>query len=209
MTPTVVSAPAEVPVVAVDPHTGPAGMPTVDADNVGGAVAATEHLLALGHRRIALLGGREDLESARLREHGFRAAMAAAGVPVDPDLVRVGGYRPETASAPARELLSRPDRPTAVFAANDISAIRTIEVAARARAARARGPVRRRLRQRPRVRAVQPEPDDDRAAAARHRAPPPCGCSSSCSRGGSPTPAHVRLPTAMVTRDSTGPVPAS
>ena len=93
VTPTVVSAPAEVPVVAVDPHTGPADMPTVDADNVAGAIAATEHLLALGHRRIALLGGREDLESARLREHGFRAAMAAAGVPVDPELVQ-GGWLP-------------------------------------------------------------------------------------------------------------------
>src|SRR6478672_9140483 len=106
VTPTVVSAPA--------------GIPTVDADNVAGAIAATEHLLGLGHRRIALLGGREDLESARLREHGFRAAMAHAGVPVEAQLVRVGGYRPETATAPALELLSRPDRPTAVFAANDI-----------------------------------------------------------------------------------------
>ena len=110
MTPTVVSAPAEIPVVAVDPHTGPAGMPTVDADNVGGAIAATEHLLALGHRRIALLGGREDLESARLREHGFRPRWRLPASRSTHELVRVGGYRPETASAPARELLAT-DRP--------------------------------------------------------------------------------------------------
>jgi LacI family transcriptional regulator len=129
VTPTVVSATAQIPIVAIDPHTGPVGIPTVDADNVAGAIAATRHLLGLGHTRIALLGGREDLESARLREHGFRAAMAHAGVPVDARLVRVGGFRVETATAPAHELLSRPDRPTAVFAANDISAIRTIEVA--------------------------------------------------------------------------------
>ena len=208
VTPTVVSASAEVPIVAVDPHTGPADMPTVDADNVGGAVAATEHLLALGHRRIALLGGREDLESARLREHGFRQAMAAAGVPVDPDLVRVGGYRPETASAPAHELLARADRPTAVFAANDISAIRTIEVAHELG-----------------LRVPQ-----DVSVVGFDNVPESALCSPSLTTvaqplhdigvtalrmlvellaGREPDPAHVRLPTAMVTRDSTGPVPAS
>jgi LacI family transcriptional regulator len=129
VTPTVVSASNGVPVVAVDPHTGPSGIPTVDSDNFEGAVLATEYLLGLGHRRIALLGGRPDLESARLREDGFRHAMAAAGVPVDDDLVRTGGYRPETAAAPAHELLRLEQPPTAIFAANDLSAIRTMEIA--------------------------------------------------------------------------------
>ena len=129
VTPTVVEVRDGVPVVAIDPHLGPSGIATVDADNDGGAVQATEHLLALGHRRIAFLGGREDLESSRLREEGFRSAMAAAGVPVDPELVRVGGYRRETADEPAHELLSLPDRPTAVFAANDLMAIATIDAA--------------------------------------------------------------------------------
>jgi LacI family transcriptional regulator len=129
VTPTVLDAGRGIPVVAVDPHWGPSDVPTVDADNFSGAVMATEYLLGLGHRRIAHLGGRTDLESARLREQGFRSAMAAAGVTVDEALVRVGGYRAETASAPAHELLSLPDRPTAIFAANDLSAIRTMEVA--------------------------------------------------------------------------------
>ena len=129
VTPTVVDAPGTIPVVAVDPHTGQCALPTVDVDNAAGAVLATEHLLALGHRRIGYLGGRPDLESARLRESGFRQAMAAAGVPVDEDLMDVGGYRAETATAPARALLERPDRPTAIFAANDISALATICVA--------------------------------------------------------------------------------
>ena len=62
-------------------------MPTVDSDNLAGAVLATEHLLGLGHRRIGFLGGRPDLESARLREEGFRQAMAAAGIAVDDELV--------------------------------------------------------------------------------------------------------------------------
>ena len=55
--------------------------------------------------------------------------MAEAGVSVDESLVRVGGYRTETAEGPARELLSQADRPTAVFAANDLSAIATMKAA--------------------------------------------------------------------------------
>ena len=129
VTPTVVDAQYGTPVVAVDPHTGRSGMPTVDSDNLKGAMVATEHLLALGHRRIGFLGGRPDLESARLREEGYRAALAAASIAVDPELIRIGGYRPESAEEPAHALLTLPQRPTAIFAANDLSAIRTMEVA--------------------------------------------------------------------------------
>jgi LacI family transcriptional regulator len=130
VTPTVVGTGSQVPVVAIDPHTGPAGMPTVDSDNLTGAVQATDHLLDLGHRRIGFLTGRTDLESARLREQGFRRAMEARGISVDPDLVRNGGYRRQSAFEPALELLSHPDPPTAVFAANDLSAIATMDAAA-------------------------------------------------------------------------------
>lgn len=129
VTPTVMEADPGIPVVAVDPHLGPTGMPTIDSDNAHGALRATEHLLDLGHRRIGFLGGRPDLESAGLREEGYRAALAGAGIEVDPSLMRVGGYRPETADAPARELLTMADRPTAIFAANDLSAIQVLEVA--------------------------------------------------------------------------------
>jgi LacI family transcriptional regulator len=130
VTPTVVDVQYGAPVVAVDPHTGgPSELPTIDSDNLHGARLATEHLLGLGHRRIAMLSGRPDLQSAQLREQGYRDAMAAAGVPVDEALIQVGAYDPEVSAKPARELLSSPDRPTAVFAANDLSAIATIEVA--------------------------------------------------------------------------------
>lgn len=129
VTPTVVDTGGQVPVVAIDPHAGPAHMPTVDSDNEHGAQLATEHLLRLGHRRIGFLGGRPDLESSRLREAGYRRALAAAGVDVDPTLLRVADYRQEGAAEPARELLSLPERPTAVFAANDLSAIGTLDVA--------------------------------------------------------------------------------
>lgn len=129
VTPSVVDVDAQIPVVAVDPHTGPSGFPTVDSDNLTGARLATEHLIGLGHRRIAFLAGRPDLESSHLRETGYRDALAAAGLPVDEALIRVGDYRSEATRAPMSELLGLADRPTAVFAANDISAIAAMEVA--------------------------------------------------------------------------------
>lgn len=118
-----------IPVVAIDPHTGRPGPSTIEADNVGGARAATQHLIDLGHRRIAHVRGRTDLVSASLREQGYREALEAAGLPFDPDLVRVGGYRAAETSDAARDLLTLPERPTAIFSANDLSAIRVVEVA--------------------------------------------------------------------------------
>nr|WP_199720289.1 LacI family DNA-binding transcriptional regulator [Pseudokineococcus lusitanus] len=129
VTPTVALVTGATPVVAIDPHAGPAAVPTVDADSHRGAVLATEHLLRLGHRRVAFLGGRPGLESSRLREEGFVTTMRAAGVPVAPELLRVGGYRPGPAAEAARAVLALADRPTAVFAANDLSAIAVVEVA--------------------------------------------------------------------------------
>lgn len=129
VTPTVVETKEGFHVVAVDPHTGPSGLPTVDSDNFAGAILATNYLLALGHRRIAHISGRTDLESSRLREAGFRQAMSDAGVPVDETLVRVGGFRIESAADTAAALLALPEPPTAIFAGNDLSAISTLSVA--------------------------------------------------------------------------------
>jgi LacI family transcriptional regulator len=130
VTPTVVEVASQQPVVAVDPHVGGSKLPTIDAQNFEGAMAVTEHLIGLGHRRIGFLAGRPDLESARRREAGYRAALEAADITFDPGLVRVGGFTEETAEAPSRELLTIADRPTAVFAANDLSAIQVMRTAA-------------------------------------------------------------------------------
>lgn len=207
VTPTVVEVHDGVPVVAIDPHTGPSGIPTVDSDNLAGAVAATEHLLALGHRRIAFLGGRTDLESSHLREQGFRTAMEKAGVPVDPALVRVGGYRRESADRPAHELLELPERPTAVFAANDLMAIATLEAAADLGIAV------------PHALSVVGFDDVPEAALT---TPPLTTVAQPIQRMGSeaigllvelmagrevPTP-HLRLPTRLVERGTTAPAPA-
>jgi LacI family transcriptional regulator len=129
VTPESLDSPVSTPVVAVDPHVGASSIPTVASDSLTGAVTATEYLISLGHRRIGHLSGRPDLRSAELREEGYRQALERAGIGFDPELVRVGGYNPDTARAPARELLTLPEPPTAIFAANDLSAIQTMEVA--------------------------------------------------------------------------------
>ncbi|MBT1003536.1 LacI family transcriptional regulator [Paenarthrobacter sp. DKR-5] len=129
VTPTVVNVSAEVPIVAIDPHTGRVDLPTVESDSLGGARSATRFLMELGHRRIGFVAGRPDLRSAAAREAGYRHALSEAGIPFDPSLVVVGNYETESAREAAHRLLSRPDRPTAVFAANDLSAIVVVEVA--------------------------------------------------------------------------------
>ena len=128
--PSVVDAPHAGPLVAVDPHLGASHLPSIDADNLKGARVATEYLLGLGHRRIGFLAGRSDLESARLREQGYRDALSAAGIPFDPSLVQVGEFQPFATTKAAERLLDQRPRPTAIFAANDLSAVETMRVAA-------------------------------------------------------------------------------
>jgi len=129
VTPTVETPDGTIPSIAVDPQRGRSGLPMVDSDNLKGARVAVEHLLSLGHRRIGFLAGRPDLASAEQREAGYRQALTEHGIEVDPALIQVGAYEQELAADAARSLLTLPDRPTAVFAANDRSAIETLEVA--------------------------------------------------------------------------------
>ncbi len=124
VTPTVLDVDYGAPIVAVDPHTGQSSVPTVVSDNLSGAEQAVQHLLDLGHRRIAMLTGRPDLESARQREEGYRRALTGAGVDIDESLVQLGDYNPHVAVGPIRELLARNQRPTAIFAASDASRAR-------------------------------------------------------------------------------------
>ena len=129
VTPSSVDVTYGAPVVAVDHNVASSSLPTVDSDNLSGAVLATEYLLELGHRRIGFLAGRPDLESARLRERGYRTALKKAGIKIDSSLIRIGGYQVDTAEVAARQMLEPDDRPTAIFAANDVSALATISVA--------------------------------------------------------------------------------
>ncbi|RRR95620.1 LacI family DNA-binding transcriptional regulator [Glycomyces terrestris] len=84
---------------------------------------ATEHLIALGHRRIGFAGGLSASPSARRRADGFLAAVLEAGLPAEPGLVTWRGYREADGRASAAELLARREPPTAVVAANVNAAV--------------------------------------------------------------------------------------
>lgn len=129
VTPTVVNVAGEVPIVAIDPHTGPADLPTVESDSFHGAQLATRYLIELGHTRIGFIAGRPDLRSSVLRDAGYRSALLEAGIRFEPGLVGVGRYEEDASRQLAHELLSQVERPTAIFAANDLSAIAVLRVA--------------------------------------------------------------------------------
>lgn len=100
---------------------------SVDADERAGAEAATSHLLALGHERIAIIQQPAEM-GHRDRLTGYQAALENAGRRVEPELVRRSGYPVSSGGATAmRELLSLSERPTAVFAASDHLAVGVYE----------------------------------------------------------------------------------
>ncbi|MFD0203153.1 MULTISPECIES: LacI family DNA-binding transcriptional regulator [Saccharothrix] len=119
-----------IPFVLVDPTSDPGQeFPTVGTSNWNGGLSATRHLLDLGHRRIAAITGPSHALSSRARLDGFRAALDAAEVPVDPELVRVGDFNVVDGLAHGRDLLRLDDRPTAIFAFNDAQAIGVYQAA--------------------------------------------------------------------------------
>jgi LacI family transcriptional regulator len=99
------------------------GVIGVSMDEQAAARAIVEHLLSLGHRRIAHVIGIADHGASRWRLAGYREAMAAAGLPEKPSLVVQGAFTFGSGVAAARELFALKQRPTAVFAANDDMAI--------------------------------------------------------------------------------------
>src|SRR5262249_31112871 len=106
--------------------------PSITVDNVAGGEMATRHLLALGHRRIALIGDPPPefrFEWSRDRTRGYERALAVAGIELRSDYVREGTRVPHVARAVAAELLSLPERPTAIFAASDTQALGALEAA--------------------------------------------------------------------------------
>jgi LacI family transcriptional regulator len=109
------------PVVFVDRPAGGIDADAVLLDNHGGACSAIRHLLAQGHRRIACVADPDRLYTSGERLRGYRDALAEAGVPVDPALVRLGSHDAAQAESVVRELLALPPgkRPTAVFSGNN------------------------------------------------------------------------------------------
>ncbi len=95
----------------------------VASDNVGGSVAAVEHLLAHGHRRIAFLGDLPSIWTADERLRGYTQAIERAGIEPDGALIRTGLRDSETAGRAVHELLALPDPPTALFTSQNLLTI--------------------------------------------------------------------------------------
>ncbi|MFG2427701.1 LacI family DNA-binding transcriptional regulator [Streptomyces sp. NPDC048590] len=123
----------DVPFVLLDPVGNvDALVPTVGATNWAGAVSATEHLIALGHTRIAHLAGPRQVLCSRARADGFRATMERAGLPMPDGWVVHGEFNDTSGRAETARLLdglgaSGEEPPTAVFAASDLQALGAFE----------------------------------------------------------------------------------
>ena len=119
-----------IPFVVIDTDGGtPASVPTVGSNNWNGGLQAARHLLELGHRRIAVISGQEDVLCSRARVAGFRSAHEEFGVPFNPELLRYGAFRAASGYEHGMELLAGPERPTAVFAGSDIQAMGVLQAA--------------------------------------------------------------------------------
>ena len=119
-----------IPFVVFDPTQElPDDVPFVGATNWSGGRAATRHLVGQGHRRIAMIGGPDRILCCRARFDGYRSAIEAAGRTVDPALVVRTDLTQDAGRQAARDLLARPDRPTAVFTCNDLQALGVYQAA--------------------------------------------------------------------------------
>ncbi|MFL6127543.1 MAG: LacI family DNA-binding transcriptional regulator [Mycobacteriales bacterium] len=125
---------ARIPLVVIDPFDLPqARVTSVGSTNFLGGLAATRHLLDLGHRRIAYLGGPAAAACNQARMHGYRGAMEREAVRIPEGYVRTGRFHHRDGLVEGAALLDLPARPTAIFAGSDETALGVIE------AARARG----------------------------------------------------------------------
>jgi LacI family transcriptional regulator len=111
-----------VPAITVSADAITTGIPAVDVDNDSGAMLATEHLIKLGHKKIAHFAGTTSQTSAFTRRDAFYRLMISHGLDVPDDFLIETGYLNDPARDYARRLLAQKERPTAIFAANDVIA---------------------------------------------------------------------------------------
>jgi LacI family transcriptional regulator len=198
---------AHLPLVVIDAiHLPRVDINSIGATNFTGGFTATQHLISLGHRRIAYLGGPVEMACNVARLHGYRAAIEKAGIANDESLTAYGAFSYEAGFEQTTAWLERPDRPTAIFAGCDQIAFGVIE------AARRKGL---------RVPADLSVVGFDDSHAARWTAPPLTSVHQPLremgalavrtilrlSAGENIDSHHMELATQLVVRDSTAPIP--
>ncbi len=120
----------KVPFVLIDRSIPGFAADVVQSDSVAGARRLVEHLIALGHRRIAMITESSEVSTARDRLQGYREALDAAGIPLQADLVAESTtIDAHSACEATLQLLDLPERPTAIFAVNNIVAVGVVEAA--------------------------------------------------------------------------------
>jgi LacI family transcriptional regulator len=121
-----------IPVVAVDTDSSTtASTPTVGSNNWNGGLLAARHLIELGHRRMGVICGPQDVLCSQARLAGFRLGHDEAGLKLDPELIRYGNFYLGPGYTHGMALLDRPDRPTAIFAGSDMQAMGVLRAARR------------------------------------------------------------------------------
>lgn len=121
---------AGVATVFVDRPAGRIEADVVLSDSFGGARDGVAHLIAGGHRRIGFIGDHPRIHTATERLRGYRAAMAAAGLPAAESWVSLGSTAPDRVAAAARSMLTGPDPVTALFAGNNRVTVTVVRVLA-------------------------------------------------------------------------------
>jgi LacI family transcriptional regulator len=119
----------DIPAIAISSARDGYGIPTVDVDNRLGGRLAAEHLMALGHQRIAHIHGKENHSSVPERREGFLGALKERGIYIAPEYLVAADYSGRATTEQIVELLQLPTPPTAIFAGNDIIAIKILEIA--------------------------------------------------------------------------------
>lgn len=119
----------KVPLVVVDRDFDNGSFDMVQSNNYQGGLTATRHLINLGHSRIACILGPSEINPSSARADGYQQALMEAGIPLDPELVRMGDFHPESGWKAATQLLNLSDRPSAIFACNDLMAMGVLRAA--------------------------------------------------------------------------------
>jgi LacI family xylobiose transport system transcriptional regulator len=119
-----------IPFVIIDPAGDPApDVPSVGSANWAGGMMATRHLIELGHSRVAVISGPEDMMCSLARVDGYRSAMNMASLPIDPELIKYGNFHVDGGRDHAFTLLRGQHPPTAIFAGSDLQALGVLDAA--------------------------------------------------------------------------------